>query len=742
MVEKDVLGDGHCLLHALSGATGCSEEDVFDHIWNEVQGHQKFYTQFSTGGVIQKAEILKWASSKAYNMETIDMILNMAANAFSITIVVVEMSEGEVTELCLSPRSSSSKREIHLLKEFDHYSYLVSSDNNRTQDIIIIDDSDTESGAYKKEKDQVNQPKIERLQSTSCTCSDGIEDIILMKSEFPQSPASNSCTSSEDLPEMLSSNDIILVSDEDSDEKLMKSESPQSPASISCTSSEDLPDIFGNDDNVHVPVDTSHVNLTKCESPPSQISTSSGDDLPDMLGDVVQASSVNHSIKRKRMTVHMRKKKRTAAERKMTNVIIDSDDDSLLNCYQGNPDLPIVVRSKTGIKTAKAVKILLQSIKDEQICKVVPQGVAHNVGFVFSVKSIGHYKNVLSDGLGAWRHDGRKTFYTDVSDEELTLSQHCPSVILPTTTTIYRTTYANKSSPDLRRTVIYIEATLTGKQYDLVMMQYNFQKEEHAVHVLPHGNTKNDHDNSPYIRTSETTKNRLKELCEDYVKPKKIEHMLIEEKGGLEGVRSGSDIARDRQQIRGYKHRLNASDSLLACVNLAKNQENSSDRFIREVRDAPEFTVFLASNRQLYDVQKMCTNVRNFSILGVDTTFNIGDFFVTLTTYRHLMLLTKMGVEPVMLGPTLLHEHKTFTSYFKLPSTMIQVCIDLTCPIFLPQMTLIGPPNLIFHCSAIKPKEKLVLSNRSLTLEGSGLLGPNDKNQQFFFQIWMSSFSE
>ena len=37
----------------LSGATGCSEKDVFEHISNEVQGHQQLYTQFSTEGVIK-----------------------------------------------------------------------------------------------------------------------------------------------------------------------------------------------------------------------------------------------------------------------------------------------------------------------------------------------------------------------------------------------------------------------------------------------------------------------------------------------------------------------------------------------------------------------------------------------------------------------------------------------------------------------------------------------------------------
>ena len=102
-------------------------------------------------------------------------------------------------------------------------------------------------------------------------------------------------------------------------------------------------------------------------------------------------------------------------------------------------------------------------------------------------------------------------------------------------------------------------------------------------------------------------------------------------------------------------------------MDLAKLQEGTKTRTVRDVRCAPEFTVFLANDTQLNEIERFCTKNHNFRILTVYTTFNIGDYYVSITTYRHSMLLTKKEVEPAMIGPALIHQKKTFASYYKLP---------------------------------------------------------------------------
>ena len=70
----------------------------------------------------------------------------------------------------------------------------------------------------------------------------------------------------------------------------------------------------------------------------------------------------------------------------------------------------------------------------------------------------------------------------------------------------------------------------------------------------------------------------------------------------------------------------------------------------------------LANDVQLQDTKRFCTNDKNFTVLTADTTFNVGDVYVTATTYKNPMLQTRRGTEPVMFGPALLHQRKTAAS--------------------------------------------------------------------------------
>ena len=90
----------------------------------------------------------------------------------------------------------------------------------------------------------------------------------------------------------------------------------------------------------------------------------------------------------------------------------------------------------------------------------------------------------------------------------------------------------------------------------------------------------------------------------------------------------------------------------------------SKDGFVREVVCAPEPMAFLATDRQLKDIELYCAQLGSFSILGVDATINLGDFSVTPMTYRPLKIYNvRTGKHPVFLGPLLVHESKTEQTY-------------------------------------------------------------------------------
>ena len=101
---------------------------------------------------------------------------------------------------------------------------------------------------------------------------------------------------------------------------------------------------------------------------------------------------------------------------------------------------------------------------------------------------------------------------------------------------------------------------------------------------------------------------------------------------------------------------------------------DSTGMFVRGTRASPEPVFVLARDRQLDDLVQFCTNPSVFSILTVDPTFNFGAFDVTPTTYRHLLLESvRSGLPPVLIGPTMVHYHKTFYTYLFFAATLIDL---------------------------------------------------------------------
>ena len=102
----------------------------------------------------------------------------------------------------------------------------------------------------------------------------------------------------------------------------------------------------------------------------------------------------------------------------------------------------------------------------------------------------------------------------------------------------------------------------------------------------------------------------------------------------------------------------------------ARDPENA---FVRKVDNSSDPCIVLATSQQLRDIERFCTNPAKFSVLGVDATFDFGKYYVTMTTYHHLLLRTKEDSHPVRSGPILLHHKKEPDSYYELSSTMIKL---------------------------------------------------------------------
>ncbi|XP_078364368.1 uncharacterized protein LOC144648781 [Oculina patagonica] len=107
------------------------------------------------------------------------------------------------------------------------------------------------------------------------------------------------------------------------------------------------------------------------------------------------------------------------------------------------------------------------------------------------------------------------------------------------------------------------------------------------------------------------------------------------------------------------------SDPWYMLLNESKIQAREpKTAFVPDVRLGAEPFCVVGTNRQLNDLKRFCCNPVEFRPLTVDPTFDFGPYNVTPISYQHLMVHRREdGNHQTMIGPVLLHEKKTQSTY-------------------------------------------------------------------------------
>ena len=107
---------------------------------------------------------------------------------------------------------------------------------------------------------------------------------------------------------------------------------------------------------------------------------------------------------------------------------------------------------------------------------------------------------------------------------------------------------------------------------------------------------------------------------------------------------------------------------MLSC----KLAQGTQEAFVRDVKAAPDPQSILFFDWQLEDMERFLTQNKNFGILTADPTYNLGQFYVTPTTFPHLMLEdTCSKKHPLILGPVLVHQRMDFATFNYFGSSLV-----------------------------------------------------------------------
>lgn len=202
------------------------------------------------------------------------------------------------------------------------------------------------------------------------------------------------------------------------------------------------------------------------------------------------------------------------------------------------------------------------------------------------------------------------------------------------------------------------------------ILQYSDTGAEEDVKVEPHKNAKKSI--QPFYATATSTKQRISDKAKTPLGPSSIYDELYEEGGGIMDSASFAELPRGIMQVKYQRSKLrdqHAKDTLAELIDKCKD---SKGKFLHSLQVSPEVRVVLTTKAQLADVVKFCScNPEEYSIFGIDVTYDIGPFFVTTTTYKHLKLHDKdSGTYPNFPGPMMIHTDEGAPAFHYFVSTL------------------------------------------------------------------------
>lgn len=372
-------------------------------------------------------------------------------------------------------------------------------------------------------------------------------------------------------------------------------------------------------------------------------------------------------------------------------VVPNEEDNQRPQLFGGNKGTPIFMQGKTySLSFEKVLDILLKEDNADFLCTKQPMHCQQNLSFLIQTSSV-PVEDLPYDDNGPYASKGCHTWTFRVHRDlegELTKDFIARKYVdQDNRDYVYlkRKYRASKSCEDFRQIVSYAEDKQGNIIGNIALLQYNFLNKERKFEIIAHGNKKDK--TVPFMPTNATTKKKIKETASN-TKPVKAMANFAQTSSLLEATNSAS-TPRDRMQIYNMRKQgrekkrqekgvpnLEARKDKLYSLMLMANQEvdNGDESFIHGIAAWPEAMCILGLPYQFHDIARFCCGDVEFYPLCIDTTFNMGEFYVTPTTYKNLLLQNvRDGKQPVFIGSTLVHMTRSYSAYCHLACKMKEV---------------------------------------------------------------------
>ena len=305
--------------------------------------------------------------------------------------------------------------------------------------------------------------------------------------------------------------------------------------------------------------------------------------------------------------------------------------------------------------------------------------VTYNGIFLINTKCV-NVKDIVADGNGVFLNIGLPSVTVSVGNDMSfeVVARSKQKLTQPNQFHVRRVYYRHSKKEKFFRRLYDVRDKEGNIVNDIVVVQYVWDGEEGKVKLAPHGNATTT--TTPYTATKDSVRKRLQfNLARHNLKeaidltndcPDSSNFTARSPADQVRGVQQANYLARKLRNEAGTSNKHKEElDELYTLMSAAKEDESD---FIRCISNHPDPMCILATEYQLEDLDKSCTEELDFRPVTIDPTFKNGRFNVTPVSYRNIMLQSRRTKKcPVFLGPMMIHQRKTFQSYHFLTSQLV-----------------------------------------------------------------------
>ncbi|CAF2963068.1 unnamed protein product, partial [Rotaria sp. Silwood2] len=362
-------------------------------------------------------------------------------------------------------------------------------------------------------------------------------------------------------------------------------------------------------------------------------------------------------------------------------------DDEKENNIETKNVFSVLEKRQIFLEAPAIIQHMIDAVKEGKVFEQPPKITTH--ASIFTVKLTEENRlSIGKDGNGIWKQmSSARTLFVFKEQDKYQIVRRdasgklyynervgnryisCP-IDPDRVITMHRHYATNSSNPSLRRMIAYASQTLaeddSNKLNLPIFLQYaicNYDNIE-SLRLKPHGNAKKS--DRPFTSTLPFVLNQIKSHPR-YLKPSTIYNAAI---NNVEELSLPSlTTVRDRNQV--YNARQKSESNVDEYLAIMRNLEKSNSivaRFSISRGEAP--VLVLSQPYMIKELKRCCINPSDQtqpSVLCIDTTFNLGRFFVTPIAFRNTAVqYRKTKKAPIFIGPTMIHYRDDAQSYQEL----------------------------------------------------------------------------